>query len=336
MMRADIVKIAVYGAGKNFHYLFDRTLKTSCYIEIVGVFDQDTKKRGRREIIHINNMRKAVHIDSLDNLQKYEYDYILITPERKKEIIRELTAEHCGVNRRSVLFSNTWIDYASRQEVIELSAKYSDDEMSYLLHRDLSWPEKSVLRLLTKGETILKKYHEGVFRGRCNCGEGVIVSSGAEAICVFPGSIDIGQNTVIKGQLNTWKSGKIKIGRNCYLGDNSFIWAAKGVFVGDRVLIGHNCNIFDNNTHPKDSSMRAKQYLEIITVGQPDVDLAEAEIRIDDDVWIAEGCMIMKGVHIERGSIIAAKTVVNKNVPPNSMAWGNPMQIKSLSIIQEH
>lgn len=55
---------------------------------------------------------------------------------------------------------------------------------------------------------------------------------------------------------------------------------------------------------------------------------ASSRITIQDDVWIGRNSFILKGVNIGRGSIIAAGTVVTKNVPPYSLCYGNPCQIK--------
>ena len=47
-------------------------------------------------------------------------------------------------------------------------------------------------------------------------------------------------------------------------------------------------------------------------------------VYIDDDVWIGRRVLIMPGVHIGTGAIIAAGSVVTKNVEPYSIVGGNP------------
>ena len=48
---------------------------------------------------------------------------------------------------------------------------------------------------------------------------------------------------------------------------------------------------------------------------------------IGNDVWFGRGCFVMPGVKIGDGAIIAAKTVVTKNVPPYTIAGGNPVRV---------
>jgi len=49
-----------------------------------------------------------------------------------------------------------------------------------------------------------------------------------------------------------------------------------------------------------------------------------APIVVEDGVWICSGCIITKGVTIGRGSVIAANSVVTKDVPPSQMYGGVP------------
>ena len=57
-----------------------------------------------------------------------------------------------------------------------------------------------------------------------------------------------------------------------------------------------------------------------------------APIVIEDDVWIAHGAVIQPGVRIGAGSVVAAGSVVSQDVPPRSMAVGNPARSMSLQL----
>lgn len=83
-------------------------------------------------------------------------------------------------------------------------------------------------------------------------------------------SIRIGHGSYIRGEIHTFGiSGNVKIGENCYVGEDTRIWSAKGVKIGDRCLISHQCNIIDNDTHPKDSKLRHKHFLAIVGETHP-------------------------------------------------------------------
>jgi acetyltransferase-like isoleucine patch superfamily enzyme len=54
---------------------------------------------------------------------------------------------------------------------------------------------------------------------------------------------------------------------------------------------------------------------------------SKGEIRIEDDVWIGYGSIVLSGVTIGKGAVIGAGSVVGKNIPPYAVAVGNPIQI---------
>jgi maltose O-acetyltransferase len=139
-------------------------------------------------------------------------------------------------------------------------------------------------------------------------------------------SIQIGAHTVTRGQCNVfYPSGNIKIGSYCYLGDHSRIWSAIGITIGDRVLISHCVNIHDHNAHSRAANQRHLQAAEIFSGNSKNMNgVGMAPIVIEDDVWIGFNAIIMKGVTIGRGAIIAAATVVTKDVPPYAIMVGNP------------
>lgn len=142
-------------------------------------------------------------------------------------------------------------------------------------------------------------------------------------------AICIGANTHIKGELLTFgHGGKIEIGDYCFIGLNTFIWSGLSIKIGNRVLISHNCNVFDNDTHPINPNERHKQFIQIITYGQPkNIDLNDEEIIIEDDVLIGANSIILKGVKIGKGSIVGAGSVVTRSVPPFTIVAGNPAKL---------
>jgi acetyltransferase-like isoleucine patch superfamily enzyme len=142
-----------------------------------------------------------------------------------------------------------------------------------------------------------------------------------------PSKIIIGCHTYIRGELFIFgHGGQITIGDYCYIGEHTRIWSARRIVIGNRVLIAHNVNIHDNISHPVDPQLRHEHYKRIITTGHPreGLDLGEREVIIEDDAWIGFNATIMRGVHIGRGAIVGACSVVTKDVPEMTIVAGNP------------
>lgn len=141
--------------------------------------------------------------------------------------------------------------------------------------------------------------------------------------------IRVGFNSHILGQLCVFKHGaEIEIGDDCYIGEYARLWSAKKIHIGNRVLISHNVSIFDSLTHPINATKRHQQFLTIISKGHPkNIDLSEAAVFIQDDVWIGAMSIVLKGVTIGEGAIVGAGSVVTKDVPSWTVVAGNPAKI---------
>lgn len=109
----------------------------------------------------------------------------------------------------------------------------------------------------------------------------------------------------------------IIIGENTRI-NGSCIHAYKKISIGKNCLIAANCQIFDGSGH--DLSFPDVKN-RINTKG------SEKEIVIEDNVWIGANTIILPGVYIGFGSVVAAGSVVNQNIPPMCIAGGNPVQI---------
>lgn len=141
--------------------------------------------------------------------------------------------------------------------------------------------------------------------------------------------IMLGANTHVRGTLLIFNyGGKITIGNNCYVGDGSRIWSGQEVIIGNDVLIAHNVNIIDTQAHETDAKERNERYMSLITNGpwSNQGNIQTKPIVIKDKVWISLNAIILKGVTIGEGAIVAAGSVVTKNVAPYTMVAGNPAQ----------
>lgn len=150
-----------------------------------------------------------------------------------------------------------------------------------------------------------------------------------------PECINIGLNTHVRGELLIFANGgKITIGNNTYVGEGCRIWSAEKIEIGNNVLISHGVNIIDTNSHELDYLERANGFSNLIKNGHSKEknNILTAPIVIEDYAWISFNAIILKGIRIGKGAIVAAGSVVTKDVAPFTVVAGNPAQlIKTLS-----
>lgn len=139
-----------------------------------------------------------------------------------------------------------------------------------------------------------------------------------------PGRIHIGENSQLAGRIILYPNGsRVSMGDWCYIGQRSEIWAMTEVSIGDRVFLSHDVNVHDTNSHSLDPTERHEHFRYYQEHGSPsdwkDLPGVSAEpIVIEDDCWLGFGVTVFKGVTIGKGSVIAARSIVTKDVPPGS------------------
>lgn len=110
-------------------------------------------------------------------------------------------------------------------------------------------------------------------------------------------------------------SHRIEIGDNSGIGVNARINGK--VIIGENVMMGPNCVIYTiNHKHDRTDIPMCKQGVE-----------EEKVVRIGSDVWIGTNTIILPGVQIGNGVIIAAGTVVNKSIPPYKIVASSRLKI---------
>ena len=131
----------------------------------------------------------------------------------------------------------------------------------------------------------------------------------------------------IKGAIHTMsENATIVIGNNVGI-SSSCLRSMSGITIGDNVQIGADCLIMDNDAHPLEYKLRRRSYELSVERYIFISKINKAPILIDNDVWVGARCIILKGVHIGARSIIAAGSVVTKNIPSDVVAGGNPCKI---------
>lgn len=138
--------------------------------------------------------------------------------------------------------------------------------------------------------------------------------------------IEIGENTSFgKGlYLTAWDvdphKPSIKIGKNCSFGAYNHISATKSIEIADGVLTGKFVSIIDNSHG--DTKYEA---LCIPPMRRPS--FSKGPIIIEKNVWIGDKVTILSNVTIGESAVIAANSVVTKDVPSFSVVAGNPAHI---------
>lgn len=97
------------------------------------------------------------------------------------------------------------------------------------------------------------------------------------------------------------------------------VCAAMRVTIGNRCLIGADVTIFDTDFHPH--APEGRRY------ASPNWTKISSPVTIGDDVFIGTAAVVQKGVTIGNGSIIAARSVVVKDVPAHAVVGGNPAKL---------
>ncbi len=139
--------------------------------------------------------------------------------------------------------------------------------------------------------------------------------------------------TLMSCSLYTSHHGKIELGDNTKLGIGTQLLCVDGISIGDYTAIANNVRIVDHNTHPINPEFR--YYMRTTPHGSDARSWIHADhkpVRIGKNCWIGENSRIQKGVTIGDNSIVAACSVVTKDVPANCIAAGNPAKIVKTDI----
>lgn len=138
----------------------------------------------------------------------------------------------------------------------------------------------------------------------------------------------IGENCELGCHMHIETNGSIIIGSYTTIRYSTNISSTCGVTIGNDVIISNNCYIYDNNSHPTSPSRRREMTRSGFHGDMWKNKYAESKpIIIEDNVWVGQKAMIMKGVTIGKGSIVAAGAIVTRDVPPYSVVAGNPAKV---------
>jgi len=100
----------------------------------------------------------------------------------------------------------------------------------------------------------------------------------------------------------------LTMGEHSSIGPYGYVGCSGKITIGKNVMFGPKCSLFAENHNFQDKNSDIKSQ-----------GVNQKGITIEDDCWIGCNCIILDGVTIGHGSVIAAGTVVTKDVPPNSI-----------------
>lgn len=132
-----------------------------------------------------------------------------------------------------------------------------------------------------------------------------------------PGRVIIGDNVECGMEVTPWTydhEAIISIGNNVFLNGPRF-GCKQQIRVGDGCILA-DCRLMDTDFHGGHPRHR----------DDPEW-IKSAPITIAENVWITSGCFVLKGVTIGRDSTITPNSVVGSDIPPGSIAGGNPARI---------
>lgn len=139
-----------------------------------------------------------------------------------------------------------------------------------------------------------------------------------------PGSsINLGKNVLLERGVDINVAGgsrncNISIGDRAYVGQYTCFSGPGSISVGKDCLIASQCGIVASSHNFPDPDQK------IAAQG-----LTTEGICIEDDCWLGLGVKVLDGVTIGRGSVIGAGAVVNRDIPPYSVAVGVPAKVIS-------
>lgn len=146
-------------------------------------------------------------------------------------------------------------------------------------------------------------------------GRSTIIRMGKDAEITTNGNFSL----YYDGDITVFENAKLELGSG-FCNVNVKIRCKKSIKIGERAAIAHDVTIMDSDAH---------------SIVENGFEMTKP-IVIGDDVWIGSRAMILKGVTIGNGAVVAAGAIVTKDVPANVLVAGIPARIVKRNVKWEH
>lgn len=188
-----------------------------------------------------------------------------------------------------------------------------------VIHLPLYYLQYSLRELVATGVQAL--WSIPLFKARCEkvgtnlrLPNGIPYIDGNHLRIIIGDNVSISRSTI--GSSKVLDEPLLKIGNNSGIGYGTVISVAREVVIGDDCLIAPGCLIMDSDDHPINPAKRLMR--------EPVSKEHILPVKIGNNVWIGSNCVILKGVTIGDNSIIAANSVVTREVQSNCIYAGYP------------
>jgi acetyltransferase-like isoleucine patch superfamily enzyme len=188
--------------------------------------------------------------------------------------------------------------------------------LGYHLHRTLAIAFRWLARYF---------YIEPLFRGRCaSLGKRLIIYR--LPFVVGHTRIQLGDDVHIFGKFDIFSARvfdhpALIVGNRVDIGHNVVFVVNREITIEDDVNLASGVRLMDSDAHPKDARDRAADLPPSASEIKP--------VRIGRGAWIGQNSFVLKGVTVGAGAIIGVNSVVFTDIPPYSVAIGNPARVVS-------